>query len=105
MAYVTNEFHKRVSSLKDFANSDNFRQDIISANLGEWIMRGTLCLRLIHSYCSYCQFPEYKKATKGLGDVRTDHPVYLLYEAENTFLTLMQTFLGDLPMVRLILGS
>ena len=40
-AYVTNDFHKRISSLKSFAKIDAYRQDIISSNLGTWIMTGT----------------------------------------------------------------
>ncbi|KAF9035444.1 P-loop containing nucleoside triphosphate hydrolase protein [Panaeolus papilionaceus] len=78
--YVNNVDYVRMKSLTDFVGG-TYRQDIISGNLGEWIMS------------------EFKKAYDKLANVTVEHP-YMLYDrTETPFRDMMLKALGDLPMV------
>ncbi|KAF9035475.1 P-loop containing nucleoside triphosphate hydrolase protein [Panaeolus papilionaceus] len=78
--YVNNVDYVRMKSLTDFAGG-TYRQDIISGNLGAWIMS------------------EFKKAYDKLVNVPVEHP-YMLYDrTETPCRDMMLKALGDLPMV------
>ncbi|PPQ71993.1 hypothetical protein CVT24_008263 [Panaeolus cyanescens] len=78
--YVDNKDYTRMKSLTEFAGG-SYRQDIISGNLGEWIMS------------------EFKKAYDKLTDVTVEHPYSLYDRTETPYRDMMHKAIGDLPMV------
>jgi hypothetical protein len=95
-AYVDNEDHKRMHALRALVDAE-YRQDLISNNLGEWIINGQSHSAL-HDASDGC-FSEYATASKRLGDTRTDNP-YMLYSLrESPAFGVINGFLGDLPIV------
>lgn len=96
--FIENLSHRRLSALKTFANG-TYRQDIISGNLGEWIVKGTHTFVVTTSSINSDSFLEYQKANRELGDFTDEHP-FLSYgrRATPTF-EMFTRILGDLPMV------
>ncbi|KAF8163821.1 P-loop containing nucleoside triphosphate hydrolase protein [Crassisporium funariophilum] len=78
--YVDNQHHTRMKALEQLA-SDTYRQDIISSNLGEWIMK------------------QYQTSYEELGQVTDDHPYSQYSRRSSSFFDVASKLLGDLPMV------
>ncbi|KAF8803164.1 P-loop containing nucleoside triphosphate hydrolase protein [Phlegmacium glaucopus] len=78
--YVDNEDRKRMSALQALID-DGYRQDIISNNLGEWIIK------------------EYGITSKRLGEVSDDHPIILYSRRSSPVFEIISKMLGDLPTV------
>ena len=97
--FIENLSYRRLTELEAFSNG-NYRQDIISGNLGEWIVNGahafavtaTLII-LIHSY------QEYQKASKELGEFTDEHPFFSYSRRATPAFDMMTRVLGDFPMV------
>ncbi|KAF8163822.1 P-loop containing nucleoside triphosphate hydrolase protein [Crassisporium funariophilum] len=77
-ACVDNEHYIRMDSLTKLV-SDTFRQDLVSNNLAEWIMK------------------EYKHASEKLGTVDVDHPFRQYSHKESPSFALFNDVLGNLP--------
>ncbi|KIM46798.1 hypothetical protein M413DRAFT_440368 [Hebeloma cylindrosporum] len=78
--FVENLSHRRLKALEGFANG-GYRQDIISGNLSDWIVK------------------EYQKANRELREVSDEYP-YASYSRRTTpTFNVFTRVLGDFPMV------
>ncbi|RXW25404.1 hypothetical protein EST38_g399 [Candolleomyces aberdarensis] len=81
-AYVNNDAYLRIEALKSLA-SGKFREDILSNDLGAWVME------------------QYKVAREKLGDTSDEHPFTQFGEGDgfnSPLKRIMGTVLSDLPM-------
>ena len=94
LAYISNDGYKRVKSLEKFAGGD-FRQDIISNNLGNWITSGSLSTPWTQVTNKSL---EYKKAFAAIGNASTDDVCYQ-FGRSSPLLEISRDFLSDIPSV------
>ncbi|KAF9552400.1 P-loop containing nucleoside triphosphate hydrolase protein [Agrocybe pediades] len=80
-AFVNNPYYRRLAALKKFSRSEN-KQDIISGNMGGWIIS------------------EMQKTHSRLGTVSNKHPASLYEEASTKSVSnAIEAVLGDLPLI------
>lgn len=76
---------------------DEYRQDIISNNIGDWIINGQSYL---FQQCLYeTSITEYRTASKRLGDVLDEDPYTLYSRRSSPVFDIISRLLGELPMV------
>ncbi|CAA7271172.1 unnamed protein product [Cyclocybe aegerita] len=78
-AYASNTDYRRMMSLESLA-SDNYHQDIISHNLGAWIIK------------------EYQKIRKALTGITDEHPYYYFSRRDTPTYDIFAEVLGNLPI-------
>ena len=97
LGYVDNEDSKRRDALQALA-SDRYRQDIISNDLGEWIINGWYFIYFKRCLCKP-SFSEYGTACGRLGEVTDEHPYILFSRRNSPFFDVISKLLGELPIV------
>lgn len=99
-AFINNDNYKRTQSLQRFADG-TFRQDIISNDLGSWIMTGKPSILPYFKACfliGLSHFLEYRKAFAALGSTPTDD-LYVLYRKKSPLWGITEEVLRDMPSV------
>jgi hypothetical protein len=81
-----------------FANG-TYRQDIISGNLGEWIVKGAHAFAVTTSSIHSDSLLEYQKANRELGDFTDEHPFSSYSRRATPSFEMFTRVLDDLPMV------
>ena len=100
--YVDNEDRKRMNALQALAD-DEYRQDIISNNIGDWIINGQ---SFLFQWCLYeIPLSEYRSASKRLGDARDEDPYTLYSRRSSPVFDIISRLLGELPIVCSLLYS
>lgn len=82
IAFWNDQDHTRMKSLENLANEDQYKEQVFSGNLSNWILT------------------EYKKASRARGDKLDTHPFYAFSVRDMPVFDVVYYVLSSLPMVR-----
>lgn len=88
-----------MKSLEKLANEDQYKEEVVSGNLSNWILTRTF-QRCFTARFLFKNLSEYKKASRARGDKLDTHPFYAFPVRDMPVFDVLENLLSSLPMVR-----